>query len=85
MKSQSPKHAVRRAFGAALCYPFKQHIGAEGELCVSNGDRVLRAVRYPWTWENAAGTRAHLSGTVIGRYCPTDGTSFGAGGVKRHH
>ncbi len=48
--------------------PLKQHIGAEGELCVSVGDRVLRGRAYPWTWKNAAGTRAHLRDGY--RYCP---------------
>lgn len=43
MKSQSNATAIRQVpLPRQLYIPLKQHIGAEGELCVSVGDRVLR-------------------------------------------
>lgn len=43
MKSQSNGTAIRQVpLPRQLYIPLKQHIGAEGELCVSVGDRVLR-------------------------------------------
>lgn len=42
MKTQSTVHHCAGTTGAAFIIPLKQHIGAEGELCVSVGDKVLR-------------------------------------------
>jgi electron transport complex protein RnfC len=36
--------------------PLKQHIGHEGEICVTPGDKVLRGRQ----WAHAAGSRADL-------------------------
>ncbi len=48
--------------------PLKQHIGAEGELCVSVGDRVLRGGRLPVDVEECCRyTRPPPDGY---RYCP---------------
>ena len=43
MKTQSNGTPLRQvSLPQRLVIPLKQHIGAEGELCVKVGDRVLR-------------------------------------------
>lgn len=44
MKTQSNGTPLRQVpLAQRFVIPLKQHIGAEGELCVSVGDKVLRA------------------------------------------
>ena len=62
MKTQSNGTPLRQVpLAQRFVIPLKQHIGAEGELCVSVGD--------------AAGSRAHL-GYRYGYCAPLYGSSF---------
>ncbi|XIW29662.1 hypothetical protein AB2E84_07300 [Escherichia coli] len=77
MKTQSNGTPLRQVpLAQRFVIPLKQHIGAEGELCVSVGDKVLRVLAaYPWSRQNAAGSRAHL-GYRYGYCAPLYGSSF---------
>ena len=72
MKTQSNGTPLRQVpLAQRFVIPLKQHIGAEGELCVSVGDKVLRGQ----SRQNAAGSRAHL-GYRYGYCAPLYGSSF---------
>lgn len=77
MKTQSNGTPLRQVpLAQRFVIPLKQHIGAEGELCVSVGDKVLRGK--PLTrgrGKNAACSRAHL-GYRYGYCAPLYGSSF---------
>lgn len=77
MKTQSNGTPLRQVpLAQRFVIPLKQHIGAEGELCVSVGDKVLRLpAAYPWSRQNAACSRAHL-GYRYGYCAPLYGSSF---------
>ena len=66
MKTQSNGTPLRQVpLAPRFVIPLKQHIGAEGELCVSVGDKVLRG--QPLTrgrGNKTAGSRA-TAGTII--------------------
>ncbi|MCS5948478.1 hypothetical protein LNP05_18965 [Klebsiella pneumoniae subsp. pneumoniae] len=59
MKTQSTAPPLRQvSLPQRFVIPLKQHIGAEGELCVKVGDRVLRRpAADPRLGKNAARSR----------------------------
>ncbi|GHL49526.1 hypothetical protein ECZU29_43760 [Escherichia coli] len=76
MKTQSNGTPLRQVpLAQRFVIPLKQHIGAEGELCVSVGDKVLRGQPLPVDAANAASSRAHL-GYRYGYCAPLYGSSF---------
>ena len=73
MKTQSNGTPLRQVpLAQRFVIPLKQHIGAEGELCVSVGDKVLRG--QPLTRGRAC-SRAHL-GYRYGYCAPLYVSSF---------
>ncbi len=66
MKSQSNGTPLRQVpLAQRYVIPLKQHIGAEGELAVSTGDRVLRGQQLTRGWGRMLPVHAPTSGTVI--------------------
>ncbi|CEA30918.1 Electron transport complex protein RnfC [Salmonella enterica subsp. enterica serovar Paratyphi A] len=66
MKSQSNGTPLRQVpLAPRFVIPLKQHIGAEGELCVSVGDRVLRGQALTRGRGRMLPVHAPTSGTVI--------------------
>ncbi len=61
--------------GAAFVIPLKQHIGAEGELCVSVGIKYCAASRLPVVAAKCCRFTAHL-GYRYGYCAPLYGSSF---------
>jgi electron transport complex protein RnfC len=64
--------------------PLKQHIGAEGELCVKVGDRVLRGQPLTRGWGRMLPVHAPTSGTVAA-IARTPPPILRAGGDERDH
>ncbi|GKN67054.1 electron transport complex subunit RsxC [Klebsiella variicola] len=65
MKTQSNGTPLRQvSLPQRLIIPLKQHIGAEGELCVKVGDRVLRGQPLTRGWGRMLPVHAPTSGTV---------------------
>ena len=61
MKTQSNGTPLRQIpLATRYVMPLKQHIGAEGELCVKEGDTVLRSAADLRTRTYAAGTRPYF-------------------------
>lgn len=73
MKSQSTARRCAVPLAPRFVIPLKQHIGAEGELCVSVGDRVLRG---------QALTRGR--GRMLPVHAPTSGTVIAIAPTRRH-
>lgn len=66
MKTQSNGTPLRQVpLAPRFVIPLKQHIGAEGELCVSVGDRVLRGQALTRGYGRMLPVHAPTSGTVI--------------------
>jgi electron transport complex protein RnfC len=66
MKTQSNGTPLRQVpLAQRYVIPLKQHIGAEGELAVSAGDRVLRGQPLTRGWGRMLPIHAPTSGTVI--------------------
>jgi electron transport complex protein RnfC len=66
MKTQSNGSPLRQVpLAQRYVIPLKQHIGAEGELNVSPGDRVLRGQPLTRGWGRMLPVHAPTSGTVI--------------------
>ncbi|MBB1201053.1 electron transport complex subunit RsxC [Enterobacteriaceae bacterium 89] len=66
MKTQSNGTPLRQVpLAQRYVIPLKQHIGAEGELSVSVGDRVLRGQPLTRGWGRMLPVHAPTSGTVI--------------------
>ena len=66
MKTQSNGTPLRQVpLAKRYVIPLKQHIGAEGELTVSAGDRVLRGQPLTRGWGRMLPVHAPTSGTVI--------------------
>ncbi|MEJ5070915.1 electron transport complex subunit RsxC [Enterobacter ludwigii] len=66
MKTQSNGTPLRQVpLAKRYVIPLKQHIGAEGELAVSAGDRVLRGQPLTRGWGRMLPVHAPTSGTVI--------------------
>jgi electron transport complex protein RnfC len=66
MKTQSNGTPLRQVpLAQRYVIPLKQHIGAEGELNVSPGDRVLRGQPLTRGWGRMLPVHAPTSGTVI--------------------
>jgi len=66
MKTQSNGTPLRQVpLAQRYVIPLKQHIGAEGELAVSAGDRVLRGQPLTRGWGRMLPVHAPTSGTVI--------------------
>ncbi|KNC94053.1 electron transport complex subunit RsxC [Trabulsiella odontotermitis] len=66
MKTQSNGTPLRQVpLAQRFVIPLKQHIGAEGELCVSVGDRVLRGQPLTRGWGRMLPVHAPTSGTVV--------------------
>ena len=78
MKTQSNGTPLRQvSLPQRFVIPLKQHIGAEGELCVQPGAN-------PRLGQNAAGARANVRHR--GGDCPPlDRPPFRAGGNERHY
>ncbi|VGP52587.1 Electron transport complex subunit RsxC [Klebsiella quasipneumoniae subsp. similipneumoniae] len=65
MKTQSNGTPLRQvSLPQRFVIPLKQHIGAEGELCVKVGDRVLRGQPLTRGWGRMLPVHAPTSGTV---------------------
>ncbi len=86
MKTQSNGTPLRQvSLPQRFVIPLKQHIGAEGELCVKVGDRVLRGQPLTRGWgKNAARSRPDLR-----HHCRHRSAHYrapvGAGGDERDH
>ncbi|STV14416.1 electron transport complex protein RnfC [Klebsiella pneumoniae] len=65
MKTQSNGTPLRQvSLPQRFVIPLKQHIGAEGELCVKVGDRVLRGQPLTRGWGRMLPVHAPTSGTI---------------------
>ncbi|HDS6851408.1 MULTISPECIES: electron transport complex subunit RsxC [unclassified Enterobacter] len=66
MKTQSNGTPLRQIpLATRYVMPLKQHIGAEGELCVKEGDRVLRGQPLTFGRRRMLPVHAPTSGTVV--------------------
>jgi electron transport complex protein RnfC len=66
MKTQSNGTPLRQVpLAQRFVIPLKQHIGAEGELCVNVGDRVLRGQPLTRGWGRMLPVHAPTSGTIV--------------------
>ncbi|MRS16040.1 electron transport complex subunit RsxC [Enterobacteriaceae bacterium RIT691] len=66
MKTQSNGTPLRQVpLAQRYVIPLKQHIGSEGELSVSTGDRVLRGQALTRGWGRMLPVHAPTSGTVV--------------------
>ncbi|WP_448885591.1 electron transport complex subunit RsxC [Citrobacter telavivensis] len=66
MKTQSNGTPLRQVpLAQRFVIPLKQHIGAEGELCVTEGQHVLRGQPLTRGWGRMLPVHAPTSGTVV--------------------
>ena len=66
MKTQSNGTPLRQVpLAQRFVMPLKQHIGAEGELCVAEGQHVLRGQALTRGWGRMLPVHAPTSGTVV--------------------